>query len=61
MYATLSIEDKKEERFEKVIKEFHDFSDRFPDSKLLKEAEKYSNLSQTNIKNLKNEPIKKTT
>ncbi len=61
LYATLSVEDKKEERFEKVIKEYADFADRFPESKLIKEAEKYSTLSQNNIKILKNEPIKKTT
>jgi len=60
-YASLSIEDKKEERFEQVITEYHDFLDRYPESKLMKEAERYFTLSQTNIKNLKNEPIKKTT
>ncbi|MEP7279753.1 MAG: outer membrane protein assembly factor BamD, partial [Bacteroidota bacterium] len=60
-YATLSVEEKKEERFEQVITEYHDFLDRYPESKLLKEAEKYFTLSQTNIKNLKNEPIKETT
>lgn len=60
-YATMSIEEKKEERFEKVITEYHDFMDHYPESKLLKEAEKYSTLSQTNLKIIKNEPIKKTT
>ena len=58
-YASLSIEDKKEERFEVVITEYHDFVDRYPESKLLKDAERYFTLSQTNIKNLKNEQIKK--
>jgi outer membrane protein assembly factor BamD len=58
-YAALSIEDKKEERFEQVVTEYHDFIDRYPESKLLKEAERYFTLSQTNIKNLKNEQIKK--
>lgn len=51
-YAELSIEEKKRERFEKVIDEVNDFTDRFPDSKLLKEAERYISLSQQNIKNL---------
>jgi outer membrane protein assembly factor BamD len=60
-FANLSIPDKKEERYDQVITEYHDFVDRFPESKLLKEAERYFTLSQTNIKNLKNEPIKKTT
>lgn len=59
-YASLSIDEKKEERFEHVISECHDFTDRFPESKLLKEAEKYLTQSQTNIKNLKDEQIKKT-
>jgi outer membrane protein assembly factor BamD len=59
-YASLSIDERKEERFEHVIAECHDFADRFPESKLLKEAERYLTLSQTNIKNLKNEQTKKT-
>lgn len=54
-FAELSVEDKKAERFEQVITECNDFIDRFPDSKLLKEAEHYITLSQSNIKNLKNE------
>ncbi len=60
-YAVLSIDEKKEERFEQVITEYRDFTERFAESKLAKEAERYFTLSQTNIKNLKNEPIKKTT
>jgi outer membrane protein assembly factor BamD len=43
------------ERFEKVISEYQDFADRYPESKLLKEAESYSNLSQNNIKAIKYE------
>lgn len=57
-YAEMSIEEKKPERFEKVINEYHDFVDRFPESKFRKEAEDYLNLSQTNINNLKNEQAK---
>lgn len=57
-FAELSIEEKKSERFEKVINEIEDFVDRFPESKLRKEAEDYLNLSQTNIKNLRNEQVK---
>jgi outer membrane protein assembly factor BamD len=52
-YALLSIDEKKEERFQQVIGECIDFTDRFPDSKLLKDIEKYSTQSQSNIKNLK--------
>jgi outer membrane protein assembly factor BamD len=60
-YAGLSVTDKKEERYELVINECNDFSDKYPESKLLKEAERYSQLSKTNINNLKNEQTKKTT
>ena len=58
-YAVMSIDEKKEERFNQVITECNDFTDRFPDSKLKEEAQKYQTLSQTNIKNLKNEQTKK--
>ena len=54
-FAKLSILEKQEERYEKVISEYDDFVDRFPDSKLLKEAITYRNLSQNNIKAIKNE------
>ena len=57
-FAELSIEEKKTERFEKVIDECEDFVDRFPESKLRKDADNYLNLSKTNIKNLKNEQVK---
>jgi outer membrane protein assembly factor BamD len=60
-YAELSVEDRKEERFEKVIAECNDFADRFPESKLSKDVEHYLNLSQTNIKNLSNEQTKTST
>ncbi len=54
-FAKMSITDKQIERFEKVISECQDFADRYPESKLLKDAESYSNLSQNNIKEIKNE------
>ncbi|MGC4101836.1 outer membrane protein assembly factor BamD [Ferruginibacter sp.] len=54
-FAKLSFEDKQIERYEKVITEYQDFADRFPESKLLKEAESYNNLSQNHIKDIKNE------
>lgn len=56
-FAKLSLEEKQIERYEKVITEYQDFADRFPESKLLKDAESYSNLSQNNIKAIKNEQI----
>lgn len=57
-FAELSVEEKKMERYEQVISECHEFTDRFPDSKLKKEAEEFLKLSQTNIKNLSNEQTK---
>lgn len=54
-FAKLSIVEKQGERYEKVISEYEDFSDRYPESKLLKEAESYKNLSQNHLKELKNE------
>ncbi|HEY6062628.1 MAG TPA: outer membrane protein assembly factor BamD, partial [Chitinophagaceae bacterium] len=57
-FAELSIEEKKVERYEQVINECNEFTDRFPDSKLKKEAEEFLNLSQSNIKKLNNEQIK---
>jgi outer membrane protein assembly factor BamD len=57
-FAKLSVADKQEERYEKVTAEYFDFADRYPESKLLKEAEDYKNLSQNNIKQIQNEQIK---
>jgi len=51
-FAGRSIEERQPERYEKVILEAQDFQDRFPESKLLKEAERYLTLSQNNIKAL---------
>ncbi|WP_462220291.1 outer membrane protein assembly factor BamD [Ferruginibacter sp.] len=56
-FAKLSFVDKQIERYEKVISEYQDFADRYPESKLLKEAESYNNLSQNNIKAIKYEQI----
>ena len=60
-FAEMSIQEKKTERFEKVIEECNDFTDRFPQSPLAKEVEQYINLSQNNLKNISNEPSKTTT
>ncbi len=54
-FAKMSYEDKQIERYEKVITEYQDFTDRYPESKLLKEAESFSNLSKNNIKAIKYE------
>ena len=60
-FAKLSIAEKQIERYEKVVTEFNDFSDRFPESKLLKDAQEYNNLSLNHIKELQNEQTKTTT
>jgi outer membrane protein assembly factor BamD len=60
-FAKLSIAEKQLERYEKVTSEFNDFVDRYPESKLLKEAQDYNNLSLNNIKELQNEQTKTTT
>jgi len=57
-YAQLSVEEKQTARYEDVITQVNEFIDRFPDSKLRKEAEDFLKQSQTNIKNLTNEQIK---
>ena len=57
-FAELSVDEKKIERFEQVVNHCYDFTDRFPESKLKKEADKYLDLSQSNIKTLNNEQIK---
>ncbi len=57
-FAEMSIEEKKADRYAEVIEECEEFADRFPESKFKEEAMNYRNLSQTNIKNLKNEQVK---
>lgn len=57
-YASFSIDQKKEERFQQVIQECNDFVDHFPDSKLIKQVEDFLKLSQNNIKAIKNEQVK---
>lgn len=60
-FAKLSVADKQIERFEKVLTEYQDFSDRFPESTLKEEALVYNNLSINNIKEIQNEQIKTPT
>jgi len=59
-YALQSVEEKRQDRFTTVVTQCNEFVDRFPDSKLKKSVEEYLNLSQTNIKLVKNEQVKKT-
>lgn len=56
--AENSVEDKRVERYEKVIEECNDFIDRFPESGLAKEVESFINSSKNNIKNVSNESTK---
>jgi outer membrane protein assembly factor BamD len=55
-----SFPDKKAARYEQVITEVNDFNDRYPESTLAKEAERYATLSQNNIKQIQNEQVKTT-
>jgi outer membrane protein assembly factor BamD len=57
-FAKLSVFEKQEERYQKVSAAYFDFADRYPESKLLKDAENYKNLSLNNIKQIQNEQIK---
>src|SRR5688572_363882 len=61
LYARNSIDEKKVERYEKVLAEVNDFTDRFAtENAYTKDVERYRNLSQSNIKDIQNEQAKKT-
>lgn len=60
-FAEMSIIDKQDERFQKVVKECDDFSDRFADSKLKSKVADYKTKSQNIIKKIKDEQAKATT
>lgn len=60
-FAELSIEEKRAERFEKVIEECNEFIDRFPQSPLAPEVQQYLTQSQNNLKIYTNEPAKTST
>ena len=60
-FAEMSVEDKRAERFEKVIEEAEDFMDRFPESPLSKEVQDFVTKSQNNLKIYSNEPVKTST
>lgn len=57
-FAELSIPSKQEDRYQKVISQYFEFADRYPESNLLKEALSFKTLSENNIKQLQNEQIK---
>jgi len=60
-FAELSVEERKAERYEKVIEECNEFIDRFPQSPLAKDVAQFLNQSQNNLKIYSNEPVKTTT
>jgi len=60
-FAKMSVIEKQEERYEKVVYEYEDFLDRFPESKLLSEASTYYTQSQNQLKAIKNEQISSPT
>ncbi len=60
-FAELSVEERKAERYQKVIDEASDFMDRFPESPLAKEVHQFVILSQNNLKIYSNEPVKTST
>ena len=59
-YAELSFEEKQEERYNKVLSECIEFTERFNDSKHLAEVNNYKNLTNNFLKKIKNEQVKKT-
>jgi outer membrane protein assembly factor BamD len=60
-YAKKSIPAKQLERYEKVLDECADFTDRFPESKLSSDVSRFKNLSENQLKSIKNEQDKATT
>jgi outer membrane protein assembly factor BamD len=60
-FAEMSVEEKKAERFEKVISECHEFIDRYPESQFAREVEQFLTQSQNTLKIYNNEPAKTTT
>jgi outer membrane protein assembly factor BamD len=54
-YAELSTPDKKLARFEQVVTDCNDFTDRFPESKLKPDVQVYLTSTTNNIKTLQNE------
>lgn len=59
-YAEMSVADKQQERYEKVLEEISDFEDRFPQSTLRPQIEDYKSLSSNHLKTLQDEQAKAT-
>lgn len=58
-YAEMSYEEKQKERYEKVLTECSDFTERFGQSKFAEEVNKFKTQTNNILKNLKNEQAKK--
>ena len=54
LFASNSIETKKEERYDNTIKSYYTFVDQFDSSKFLKSAESYFKSSQKELDKLRN-------
>jgi len=52
-FAKASVKEKQEERFVNVLSAYQELVDSYPQSKYIKDAEKYFSLASTNIKKLK--------
>jgi outer membrane protein assembly factor BamD len=59
-YAEMSVPDKQQERFDKVIADVNDFQQRFPDSKLMDEVNTYKTQSENYLKKLQNQNNEQT-
>jgi outer membrane protein assembly factor BamD len=59
-YAQLSVANKQEQRFDKVISDVTDFQQRFPESKLLTEANDYKTQSENYLKKIQNQNNEQT-
>ena len=57
-YAEMSVVDRQEERYHKVISDANDFEQRFPQSKLLVDVTNYKTLSEDNIKKIQTQNTK---
>src|SRR5450755_983192 len=51
-YAIQSLDEKKKTRLEQVLTDVNDFKDRFPDSKMKKEAQQYQDLATNSLKQI---------
>jgi outer membrane protein assembly factor BamD len=52
LYAIQSTEEKKKARLELVVTDVNDFKDRFPESKMKKEAQQYGDLATNSLKEI---------